>query len=131
MNGGLGSHLIAVRVARTASKAAPAGGLLAVLAVAAMVYAAPSDLIVSTVAPRISLTASYSSADAHGASTSLLGGHRQYVSTQRPPGGDFPEKRRRHFWDNLTHFGTIGGAFSWLLLAPILIVAPSPNWVRL
>ena len=101
----------------------PAKGLFAVLAVAAMVYAAPSDVMVSTGAPPISLTASYSSADGHGAAIPQLGGHRPYAYTLRQPGSPFPERRRRHhFWDNVTHFGTSGGAFSWLLLAPIFIL---------
>jgi hypothetical protein len=111
-------------VARLALTAAPVGGLLAVLAIAAIVYVAPSALTVSTAAPRISLTALYSSTEAGGAPTSLPGGYGQYVSAQRPRGGDFPERRRRriHFWDNLTHSGT-GGAYSWLLLIPILVLA--------
>jgi hypothetical protein len=101
----------------------PAKGLFAVLAVAAMVYAAPCDVMASTGAPPISLTASYSSADGHDAAIPQLGGLRPYAYPLRQPGSPFPERRRRHhFWDNVTHFGTSGGAFSWLLLAPIFIL---------
>lgn len=113
MTGGLCSHPFAA-----------CGGLFAALAVAATVYVAPSALAVTADAPQMSLTASYWSVDAPGTSTTPLAGHRQYASIQRPLRTDFPTRRRRriHFFNNFTHFGSGGGALSWLFLAPLLIV---------
>lgn len=114
----------ATHVARAALTVAPVRGPLGVMIVVAMIFAAPIAFAASPASPPIGLAASYSTTETPSESTALLDSHARYAATQRTSVGDFPLRRRRrpHFWNNITHFGTSGGPLSWLILGPILAI---------